>query len=586
MTRLLYSLASQGTICWLSYYFAEFIATRARADIDDWLALTAALACEAQRNGDVCVDLARAAGQPVFASAAAEAAAPLHAPPLEAWRKTLLASNIAGDPGASTPLILEADRLYLNRYWHYEVRVASGILDLLKNGPAPVDAARIDALLAPIDTIDDDQKNAVRTAVRHRFSVISGGPGSGKTSTVIRILALLLELDPDYRIALAAPTGRAAARMLDSIRERADRSGLDADLRRALPAEASTIHRLLGYRRNGFVYGSGHPLPFDCVVIDEASMVDLRLMYHLLCALPRHGRLILLGDRDQLASVAAGNVLGDITGHGYRLRDNPGPVAASIALLGGNYRFGRDSVIGELAQRVNRGDSDGLLERLRSGDSGLCWYPADETGLHADALAWIRDAYSPIFDSASASAALEIYASTRILCATNHGAGGVDALNDQISRMLLAHHRLPETDLYGGMPIMITRNRHELGLYNGDTGILWRYPQGLRACFREQGGGVRDLAVNRLPDFVPAWASTVHKSQGSEYDSVMLLLPPDPDSEALSRELVYTAITRARRHFSLHAGPEAVTSAIARLTRRYSGLATRLGWPSDGRGPA
>ena len=315
-------------------------------------------------------------------------------------------------------------------------------------------------------------------------------------------------------------------------------------------------------------------------------MVDLRLVYHVLTALPRHGRLILLGDRDQLASVAAGNVLGDITGHGCQLQDNPGPVSEAIALLGGNYRFGRDSAVGELAQRVNRGDADAVVELLRSDTPGLRWYCADEEGLHPDALAWIREAYSPIFCSESASAALDIYASARVLCATNQGPRGVETLNDHISRTLLEFNHLPETDLYSGMPIMITRNQHELGLYNGDTGILWRFPQGLRACFREPAGDVRDFAVNRLPDFVIAWASTVHKSQGSEFDSVLLLLPPDSDSEALSRELLYTAITRARQHFSIQAEAGIVSQAVSRVTRRHSGLASRLGWPSIGRASA
>ena len=181
--------------------------------------------------------------------------------------------------------------------------------------------------------------------------------------------------------------------------------------------------------------------------------------------------------------------------------------------------------------------------------------------------------------SASPAAALDSYESTRVLCATNRGPLGVESLNRMISSALLAGNNRPEADLYHGLPIMITRNHHGLGLYNGDTGILWRHESGLRACFRGSGDEIRDLAVNRLPDFIPAWASTVHKSQGSEFDSVLLLLPSDPDSEALSRELLYTAITRARRRFILQASSGAVVSAIGKLTRRHSGLAQRLGWP-------
>jgi exodeoxyribonuclease V alpha subunit len=166
-----------------------------------------------------------------------------------------------------------------------------------------------------------------------------------------------------------------------------------------------------------------------------------------------------------------------------------------------------------------------------------------------------------------------------VLCATNQGYFGAESLNHRISSALLAHNNLPESNLYSGLPIMITRNHHELGLFNGDTGILWQFENGLRACFRDPGGGIRDLAINRLPEFTPAWASTVHKSQGSEFDSVLLILPSDPESGVLSRELLYTAITRARQQFILHAASSVVVRAIDNLTRRHSGLAYKLGWP-------
>lgn len=253
--------------------------------------------------------------------------------------------------------------------------------------------------------------------------------------------------------------------------------------------------------------------------------------------------------------------------------------AAAIALLRSNYRFDKETAIGELAALVNQGQSNAALELLRQNQRGLHRFVEQPDHIHADALDWVYDAYQPIFDSESPELALDIYNRTRVLCATNRGPLGVEFLNSKISGALLSRNHLPEAELYHGLPIMITRNQHDLGLFNGDTGILWQFDNGLRACFRDVNGEIHDLAVNRLPEFTPAWASTVHKSQGSEFDSVLMILPSDPNSEVLSRELLYTAITRARQRFFLHGADEVVVGAIERLTRRHSGLAQKLGWP-------
>ena len=366
--------------------------------------------------------------------------------------------------------------------------------------------------------------------------------------------------------------------MMGSINQRINQIEMDPESTATLPTTATTIHRLLRYRRHSYHYHEQHQLAVDCVVVDEASMIDLKLMFHLLTALPASARLILLGDRDQLASVAAGNVLGDITGHGYASDFDSIPVASSVALLRNNYRFNRDSAIGELAAQVNQGQNLAALELLHKRDRGLYWYAESGDHIHADALAWLYAAYDPIFHSDSPQEALEVYEKTRVLCATNLGLLGVDSLNRMISQAMLARNNLPQADLYPGLPILIKRNHHELELFNGDTGILWRHAGDLRACFRDSAGDIRDLAVNRLPDFAPAWASTVHKSQGSEFDSVFLILPSDSESEALSRELLYTAITRARQQFILHATETVVNRAIDNITLRHSGLAQKLGW--------
>jgi exodeoxyribonuclease V alpha subunit len=584
VNSLLYRLARNGDINWLSYYFADFICARDGTAVDDLLGYSAALVSEANLDGNVCIELDHFCDRPLFHCSRADVTEIPTGPAANEWCANLRASRCVGEPGQSEPLIIECNRLYLNRFWVYENYTADKIMAMLERAEIVGGdglGALVEAQFAGMQDIDEDQKNAVLSAASKPFSVISGGPGSGKTSTVIRILAVMLARNPAYRIALAAPTGKAAARMMDSIRQRIDQLELGEDIRSAIPREARTIHRLLGYRQKAFSYHEQHRLPFDCVVIDEASMIDLKLTYHLLAALPERAQLILLGDRDQLASVAAGNVLGDITGHGLRLDGARSGIAASTSLLRSNYRFNPDSVIGELAREVNQGHGKRALELLRANERGLRWFEESGEQVADDTLAWLYDAYQPIFDSETAAQALDAYESIRVLCATNHGPFGVETLNHMVSRALLARNRIPETESFAGLPIMITRNFQELGLYNGDTGILWSYGDSLRACFRDVDGDIRDLSINRLPEFRAAWASTVHKSQGSEFDSVLLVLPADAQSEVLSRELLYTAITRARHRFLLHAPGKVVTRAIERLTRRHSGLAKKLGWLRD-----
>jgi len=584
MSTFLHQLAVDGDISWLSYYFAEFISTHDGSEIDEITGLSAALVSEANLAGDVCVELDQFAGRPLFQSSRGVTVTAPIGRNADAWSKALLASICVGAGGEHSPMIIDGSRLYLNRYWFYENFVCEKILSLLQRRTKTDSAstkATAEVLFARQADIDQDQMAAIIAAAAKPFSVISGGPGSGKTSTVIRILAVLVAQNPGYRIALAAPTGKAAARMMDSIRQRIDQLDIADHIKASIPIEARTIHRLLGYRHQGFSYHQQHRLPVDCIVIDEASMIDLKLMYQLLTALPDEAQLILLGDRDQLASVAAGNVLGDITGQGHRVDGVEGGIASATSLLRSNYRFGRDSSIGELAALVRIGDIPRAIELLDSKQSGLLWFNETGDDIHEDALQWAYDAYQPIFDSDSPARALDAYEKTRLLCATNRGPFGVEALNSRISSALQARNHLPELPLFAGLPIMITRNFKDLGLFNGDTGILWLFDGELRACFRGGDGSIRDLSINRLPEYKPAWASTVHKSQGSEFDSVLLVLPADVQSETLSRELVYTGITRARHQFLLHASETVLSKALSHLTRRHSGLAAKLGWPSN-----
>ena len=645
----LHALIEAGRLPPLAYYFARFVAEGCGLGEDSVAALSAALASARNLAGDVCIDLPALAGQVLFAEeAGADAEGPV-APKLADWLAALGACPWVGAPGAQAPLILDRERLYLGKYWHFETRVAAALLGRLVPA-AGLDAARLRdglARLFPAPAADeaepDWQRVAAAIAVTRPFAVISGGPGTGKTTTVVKVLALLLEQDPTLRIALAAPTGKAAARLSESIGAGKGRIaaavGAAEHILARIPEQAQTIHRLLGYGADGlFRRDADNPLPVDCLVVDEASMIDLPLMARLLAALPGAARLVLLGDRDQLASVEAGNVLGDITGRGQPIRcdagqarllaevgalpgladdagrsvarsvalqgdmeppaaatldDPPAPIAAAVALLRVSWRFGADSGIGALARAVNAGDGAAalaLLDGSAHDDISRLEPPAHD--LHPACIDWAAERFAPVLAARDPETALQLLDQARVLAALHRGPYGVEALNARITERLHAQGRLahlPGADagLHHGMPVMITANDYEVGLYNGDVGLLWADGAGdgtpapagrLRAHFRAADGSLRTLSLRQLPPHVCAYALTVHKSQGSEFDQVLLVLPPDPHPLA-SRELLYTAVTRARSQVIVHAGAAALLHACATRVQRTSALAERLGWP-------
>jgi len=515
------------------------------------------------------------------------------------------ASPICGDGAEPTPLVRDARRVYLYRYWNHERRLAEALNQ--RNAPAleaPAPAALksgLDRLFPPAGGNRIDwQKVAAALAALRRLAIISGGPGTGKTSTVVRILALLVEQTAgECRIALAAPTGKAAARMEQAIAEAREGLAVDKSVRDAIPGEAVTIHRLLGAGVHGrFRHDANNPLPVDVLVVDEVSMVDLALMVRLEAALPAHARLVLLGDRDQLASVEPGSVfaelclgangfspavaadLGSATGFDVPPRDVEVLPDCAVALERG-YRFTDDSGIGALAASVREGDAERALNVLRDGRGEATRIDiAAGQGIGAVVaerlLPEVRDRLAQIAAGAAPESVFARYGAMQVLAPLREGPRGVGTINREIERLLFAEGLVGDDPWYLGRPVLVTVNDYGLGLVNGDLGVIlpWGEAAEARACFPGEGGP-RWLHPARLPAHETAWALTVHKAQGSEFDRVEVVLP-DADSPVLSRELIYTAVTRARRQVALWGGPEILVTAIGRRVERETGLAERL----------
>ncbi len=605
------TLYAQGALSDLDMHFARFMERLAGGRSRE-LALAAALASHATGQGDICVNLRQWLRRWEAMTERRVEFPELTLPPMNEWLDAVRASPVVGRPGERQPLVIDRrGRLYLYRYWQYEQRLAS---DLRKRAGAAATDINETQLRTDLDRLfprhaslkgPDWQKVAAAVAAMKRICVISGGPGTGKTSTVLKVLALLTgQSERPLRIALAAPTGKAAARMQESIRAAKPGLNLTPEQAAQIPEEASTLHRLLGSRPNSvyFRYNADNPLPVDVLVVDEVSMVGLALLAKTVEALLPTTRLILLGDKDQLASVDAGAVLGDLcTGAGRfspefqtRLagltgealpkgKESPSPLVDVIVLLRHSYRFGADSGIGALAQAVNRGrsaDAAALLE----GRTDINWHTlADAEALPVELAEPVGTGFAPYLEAVQTGAeppvVFEQFNRFRVLVALRKGPFGVEELNRLCEEILqdrgLIDHR---QTWYPGRPIMVIRNDYNLRLFNGDIGITLPdpdEPERMKVFFLGNDGALRGFAPARLPEHETVYAMTVHKSQGSEFERV-LVVTPNESSPVLSRELLYTALTRAKQQAVFYGTPEVFEAAVERRLRRSSGLRDRL----------
>jgi exodeoxyribonuclease V alpha subunit len=582
------------------------------------LELAAALASNITGQGGICVNLQQWVTE--WKEKCVTGTTCFSPPPIDAWLENLHNSPVVGYPSQWKPLILDhKSRLYMYRYWRYESQLSEDLLERARAKVDHIDEQKLQSDLnwlfpRPPQLIGPDwQRVAAVIAVLKRICIISGGPGTGKTSTVLRILALLsgqIVRGRRLRIALAAPTGKAAIRLQQLIRTSKPRLSLSVDQAAQIPEQVFTLHRLLGSQTDSvyFRYNRDNQLPFDVLVIDEVSMVGLALMAKTIRALPPDAHLILLGDKEQLSSVEAGAVLGDICANAgqfspdfqaqlTRLTGELLPVtsqqvssslADTVVFLQHSFRFSTTSGIGALSQAVNLGQiakAMGLLTQSQySGDDIECGLLRDHSNLSNQIEEQIVAGFSPylkaIQRNTGAVEVLENFERFRVLCAMRHGSFGVLSLNRICEVLLRKRGLLADNPLpwYVGRPVMIMCNDYNLKLFNGDVGITLldpTEPVQLKVFFLDDDGSPRSVHPSRLPEHETAYAMTIHKSQGSEFDSVLVLTSKKP-SPFLSRELIYTALTRAKHKIILYYEPAVFEVSIGQRLRCSSGLRDKL----------
>ncbi|PYL49624.1 MAG: exodeoxyribonuclease V subunit alpha [Verrucomicrobia bacterium] len=587
----------QLEIDFIDQHFAALMNRLAKVPSPE-LELAAKLVSNFRARGDVCVPLRD------VTSTAAEKLGGTEIPALRDWVNKLRSSGVVGDPGEFAPLILDqSDRLYLQRYWKYENELGRNLQARLRDkSPRDFDPADLAQGIAELFPGPSDlQKLAAFVAATSRLCVISGAPGTGKTRTIVFICALLNTLAGKHELsfALAAPTGKAAARLKETIAQTGVSLHLSGKLK--LPANASTIQRLLGARGDSphFRHNAKNPLTADVVIVDEASMIDLALLAKLFDAIRPDARIILVGDKDQLASVEAGSAFRDICTPGFELgvsvslaeafaeitgqkldgaSADQAPIHSVVVELRRNYRFTPGAGIAELSNAVNRGDAVAAIAVLKRGGS-IRWRPTPSLKNFEREL---RERVFPRFEKllrlSEPAVALKRLAEFAVLCALRRGPFGAETVNALLEGMLFETGLIEGAGRYhAGEPIIVVRNDYNVGLFNGDLGIV--LPDAvtgeLRVFFRGEGDEVLNFAPGRLPAHEPAFALTVHKSQGSEFHDALVILP-ERDAPVLTRELVYTGITRVRETVEVWASEEILRQTIGRKIERSSGLRERL----------
>ena len=573
---------------------AATVISRLWDEPDQAVVLAAALAVRGTRFGHVCIRLDTQRDAMVIEGQPPEVVEALPWPDTQEWMAAVSASPMVGDGTGEEPLVLDGDRLYLERYFRHEERVVNLIAARTAEPPAvlaPDSRTVLDRLLPPVlDGRPNLQHAAAVNALTGRLTVVAGGPGTGKTYTVARMLAALAQTAPSFpRVALCAPTGKAAARLGEVIAELAARSEHPAVRERLETLQTSTIHRLLGWAwgRGRFAHHERNRLPHDIIVVDEMSMVSLPLAAKLIAAVRADATLVLVGDPYQLESIEAGTVLADIVGPAARSPDRgqrgsvPGAPAIHdcVVVLERVHRYEEQGPIADFADAIRDGDPDRAVELLDGGVDGLHWVKdRGEAGFRR-----LRDRVDEhrvrLVEAASVPGgeeeALARLGEMAVLCANRDGPGSVEQWRRDIENALDA--RFPglryRGEWYPGRPLMITKNDYNLGLYNGDIGVVVRTGEGMRVVFDR--GGFRSFPPGYLGEHSTVHALTIHKSQGSQFDEVVVSLPLE-SSRLLTRELLYTAVTRASKRVTV-VGPEsAIRLGIERSVQRASGLRSRL----------
>ena len=573
----------------LADHIADTLVTLAKGGDLDLLRATVALLCQQRDEGHVCVSLQQWQGQQLEGRAAF--------PSADAWRAQLFATqlcNAGAEDAPPCPLVLRNnDRLYLLRHFRTEQRLLGFLRARLKAPdvatPAHVRSAlQAVGLAAERASVPDWQLAAVATAASRSFAVLCGGPGTGKTTTIARLLAVLLHLRPQLRVVLAAPTGKAAARLGEALRERA------AGDNRLGAIEAKTLHRLLRYQAldDQFLAGPDHPLPYDLIVVDEASMVDPAILAALCAALRPETQLLLVGDKDQLAAVAAGHVLGDLcrsarpelgvgealgvfvqaaTGMQLPVQAKAAPTANATISLVENHRFGNQPGLGAFAQAMAARDAAAAMQALLAGHDDLRHTTdrdAAQTFIEGPLLAAAR--------ATDPAAALQHLKRARILTASHRGPHGTVEWNRRIESMLRQHGVRVDPTWYDGRPVLVTANDYQSQVWNGDLGVVLHDAERRPfVWFPGPDGNPRAIAASRLPPHETAWAMTVHKAQGSEFDDVLVSMP-DRAGPLWQASLVYTGVTRARSRAMVLADPALLAPCLGNWPTRSSGLVDSL----------